>query len=113
MLDSDQAEVYGTSTKALNQAVKPNRERFPADFMFRLTAQEKDEVVTNCDHLRRLKYSPALPHAFTERGEVMLAEQSSRGPSQYRRGPRFYWPAGNPRHAQGIRRETRRARETH
>src|SRR5262249_32675628 len=47
--------------------------RFPADFMFRLTQREKGEVVTNCDHLRKLKYSPAFPFAFTEHGAVMLA----------------------------------------
>ena len=73
MLDADLAEVYGTTTKALNQAVKRNRERFPAEFMFQLTRPEKSEVVTNCDHLRRLKYSPNLPFAFTEYGAVMLA----------------------------------------
>ena len=43
MLDADLAEVYGTTTKALNQAVKRNRERFPAEFMFQLTRREKDE----------------------------------------------------------------------
>jgi ORF6N domain len=73
MLDSDLAEVYRTTTKALNQAVRRNRERFPAEFMFQLNRGEKDEVVTNCDHLRRLKYSPNLPFAFTEYGAVMLA----------------------------------------
>lgn len=73
MLDADLAEIYGTTTKALNQAVKRNRERFPAEFMFQLTRREKDEVVTNCDHLRRLKYSSNLPFAFTEYGAVMLA----------------------------------------
>jgi phage regulator Rha-like protein len=73
MLDADLAEVYGTTTKALNQAVKRNRQRFPAEFMFQLNRREKDEVVTNCDHLRRLKYSPNLPFAFTEYGAVMLA----------------------------------------
>jgi len=73
MLDADLAEVYGTTTKALNQAVKRNRERFPAEFMFQLTRREKDEVVTNCDHLRKLKYSPNFPFAFTEYGAVMLA----------------------------------------
>jgi hypothetical protein len=73
MLDSDLAVVYATKTKALNQAVKRNRERFPADFMFQLTRREKAEVVTNCDYLRRLKYSPSLPFAFTEHGAVMLA----------------------------------------
>jgi len=73
MLDADLAKLYGVSTKALNQAVKRNRDRFPDDFMFRLSATEKTEVVTNCDHLKRLKYSPALPNAFTEHGAVMLA----------------------------------------
>lgn len=73
MLDADLAEIYGTSTRALNQAVKRNRERFPEDFCFQLTRIEKREVVTNCDHLEKLKYSSALPYAFTEYGAVMLA----------------------------------------
>lgn len=73
MLDADLADVYGTTTKALNQAVKRNASRFPADFMFRLTPGEKAEVVTSCDHLHRLKYSPTLPFAFTEHGAIMLA----------------------------------------
>jgi len=73
MLDADLAELYGVLTKALNQAVKRNPERFPPDFVFRLTRREKQEVVTNCDHLRRLKFSPALPSAFTEHGALMLA----------------------------------------
>jgi hypothetical protein len=41
--------------------------------MFQLTKEEKKEVVTNCDHLGRLKYTPYLPYAFTEHGAVMLA----------------------------------------
>jgi hypothetical protein len=41
--------------------------------MFRLTAEEKAEVVANCDHLQRLKFSPTLPFAFTEHGALMLA----------------------------------------
>src|SRR5439155_27243033 len=49
MLDADLAQLYGVSTKALNQAVKRNRNRFPQDFMFKLTPTEKAEVVTNCD----------------------------------------------------------------
>ncbi len=61
MLDTDLAVVYATTTKALNQAVKRNIGRFPPDFTFQLTRQERDKVVTNCDHLRRLKYSPTLP----------------------------------------------------
>ena len=73
MLDADLAELYGVPTKALNQAVKRNIDRFPEDFMFQLTNQEKEEVVTNCDHLKRLKFSPNLPYAFTEHGAIMLA----------------------------------------
>lgn len=73
MLDSDLATLYGVSTKALNQAVKRNEKRFPPDFMFRVSAGEKSEVVTNCDHLAALKFSPVLPFAFTEHGALMLA----------------------------------------
>jgi len=73
MLDADLADLYGVETKALNQAVRRNINRFPQDFMFRLTRQEKQEVVTNCDHLRNLKFSPVLPSAFTEHGALMLA----------------------------------------
>jgi len=73
MLDSDLAQVYRVRTKRLNEQVKRNKDRFPADFMFKLTAREKAEVVANCDHLRRLKFSPALPYAFTEHGAMMLA----------------------------------------
>jgi hypothetical protein len=64
MLDTDLAELYGVSTKVFNQAVKRNRDRFPEDFMFRLTQEEKAEVVTNCDHLRKLKYSKCLTVRF-------------------------------------------------
>ena len=73
MLDSDLAKLYGVPTKALNQAVKRNVERFPKDFMFRLTEKEKLEVVTICDHLANLKFSSAVPLAFTEHGAVMVA----------------------------------------
>jgi len=73
MLDMDLAKLYGVPTKVLNQAVKRNKKRFPADFMFRLTKAEKEEVVTNCDHLNVLKFSPQLPYAFTEHGALMLA----------------------------------------
>jgi len=52
MIDSDLAELYGVSTKALNQAVKRNEQRFPPDFAFSLTREEKDQLVTNCDRLR-------------------------------------------------------------
>ena len=68
MLDADLAELYGVSTKRLNEQVRRNRDRFPADFMFRLTSEEKKEVVANCDHLKQLKFSSTLPNAFTEYG---------------------------------------------
>jgi len=57
MLDADLAFLYGITTKRLNEQVKRNTDRFPDDFMFRLTEDEKREVVANCDHLRRLKFS--------------------------------------------------------
>jgi hypothetical protein len=73
MLDSDLARIYGVTTTRLNEQVKRNRERFPHDFTFQLTAAEKAEVIANCDNLERLKFSPSLPYAFTEHGAIMLA----------------------------------------
>jgi hypothetical protein len=73
MLDADLAVLYGVTTKRLNEQVKRNRDRFPKDFIFQLTKREKREVVANCDHLKRLKFSPGLPYAFTEHGAIMLA----------------------------------------
>lgn len=73
ILASDLAELYGVSTRALNQAVRRNYKRFPADFLFQLTREEKMEVVTNCDHLKKLKFSPQRPYAFTEHGAIMAA----------------------------------------
>ena len=73
ILDADLATLYGVSTKRLNEQVKRNRSRFPDDFMFQLTSDEKVEVVANCDHLSRLKFSPTLPYAFTEHGTIMAA----------------------------------------
>ena len=73
MIDADLASLYGVTTKALNQAVSRNEKRFPADFMLRLTRRKKDELVTNCDRLQRLKHSSALPRAFTEQGVAMLS----------------------------------------
>ncbi len=73
MLDSDLAILYEVSTKALNQAVKRNIARFPSDFMFQLTEEEKMKLVTNCDHLQKLKYASQLPFAFTEHGVTALS----------------------------------------
>jgi hypothetical protein len=55
ILDRDLAKLYGVTTKAFNQAIKRNKNRFPKGFLFRLTTAEKNEVVTNCDHLKSLK----------------------------------------------------------
>ena len=57
ILDSDLAAFYGVPTKRLNEQVRRNPARFPEDFVFRLTPSEKSEVVANCDHLSKLKYS--------------------------------------------------------
>ena len=73
IIDADLAQFYGVSTKRLNEQVKRNKKRFPKDFMFRLTSDEKSEVVANCDHLSKLKYSKTRPYAFTEHGAIMAA----------------------------------------
>ncbi len=73
MVDVDLAGLYGVPTKRLNEQVKRNRERFPADFMFQLTLAEKTEVVAKCDHLAKLKFSRSLPFAFTEHGAIQAA----------------------------------------
>src|SRR3972149_1898795 len=66
MLDADLAALYGVTTRRLNEQVKRNAKRFPEDFAFRLTAEEKTELVANCDRFERLKHSAAFPIAFTE-----------------------------------------------
>jgi len=77
LLDTQLAALYGVSTKALNQAVKRNRVRFPADFMFRLTVREAREIglrsqsVTTKAEKRGGRRSP--PYAFTEQGIAMLS----------------------------------------
>ena len=73
IVDTDLAEFYGVPTKRLNEQVKRNPGRFPRDFVFRLTAKERAEVVAKCDHLAKLKYSKALPLAFSEHGALMAA----------------------------------------
>ena len=86
ILDRDLAALYQVETRVLNQAVKRNTERFPEDFMFQLTWEETEllvsqSVISNVDFPRsqfvtlkgkghNIKY---LPYAFTEHGVVMLA----------------------------------------
>ena len=73
MLDQDLAKLYQVPTKVLNQAIKRNKQRFPADFMFQLSKNEKNELVTNCDQFKNLKHSSSTPHAFTDLGVAMLS----------------------------------------
>jgi hypothetical protein len=74
LLDSDIAALYGVATKALLQAVKRNLERFPADFMLRLTFEEwaalRSQIVTSKPHRGGRRYPP---YVFTERGVAMLS----------------------------------------
>ncbi len=73
MIDRDLAEMYQVETKVLNQAVKRNMGRFPMEFRFQLSDNEKNELVTNCDRFEVLKHSSTNPYAFTEQGVAMLS----------------------------------------
>lgn len=76
MLDSDLAEIYGVETRVLNQAVKRNANRFPADFMFQLTGEEAAAIRRSRSQsviLKRGEHRKYLPYAFTEHGALMLA----------------------------------------
>ena len=72
MLDEDLAKIYGVETKALNQAIRRNKKRFPEGFMFQLTIKEfvnlRSQIVTSKSGGRRY-----MPFVFTEHGTVMLA----------------------------------------
>jgi phage regulator Rha-like protein len=73
ILDSDVAALYGVETMRINEAVKNNPEKFPQGYIILLTKEEKIEVIENFDNLSKLKFSPVLPKAFTEKGLYMLA----------------------------------------
>ncbi len=88
MLDSDLAEFYGVETKVLNQAVKRNRERFPEEFMFKLTEKESNSLrsqiatlepnpqrsqIVTFEISNKVKYRKYVPYAFTEQGVAMLS----------------------------------------
>ena len=75
MLDTDLAHLYEVTTKALNQAVRRNRDRFPGDFMFQLTREEtehvnRSQIVTGSQKHRDPRFPP---YAFTEQGVAMLS----------------------------------------
>lgn len=74
ILDSDLAELYGVTTKRLNEQVKRNRDRFPSDFMLRLNSEEmkalRSQFATSNRERGGRRY---LPNAFTEHGAIMAA----------------------------------------
>ena len=71
-LDRDVAELYGVTTKVVNQAIKNNPDKFPSGYVTELTNSEKEHVVKNFDHLETLKFSHATVKGFTEQGLYML-----------------------------------------
>ena len=73
ILDFDLATLYEIETRALKQAVKRNRERFPADFLFELTDAEMDALVSQSVIPSRKSFGGATPYAFTEQGVAMLS----------------------------------------
>ena len=73
VLDLHLAPLYGVKTKRLNEQIGRNSERFPEDFVFRLSKKEWGEVVAICDHLGKSLFSNALPTAFTEQGALMAS----------------------------------------
>lgn len=73
ILDFHLAELYGIATRILKQQVRRNMDRFPDDFLIILSKKEWQELITNCDKLGDLKFSPSPPFAFTEQGVAMLS----------------------------------------
>lgn len=73
MLDRDLAELYGVPTYRLNEQVKRNIKRFPADFMFQLTREEAQSSRSQIAMLKRGQNIKYLPYAFTEQGIAMLS----------------------------------------
>jgi len=74
MFDFDLAKLYDLETRVLKQQVRRNMERFPEDFMFELSREEWEQVITNCDNLSVYsRFKPFPPFAFTELGVAMLS----------------------------------------
>src|SRR4030095_1715296 len=73
LLDRDLAALYEVETKALNRAIARHAERFPEDFVFRLTGAEKADLIASQPRFQPIKFASALPHAFTEHGAIMAA----------------------------------------
>ena len=75
IVDADLAALYGVPTKRLNEQVRRNAERFPADFMFALSQEEWDALRSQFATLKtgRGQHRKYLPFAFTEHGAIMAA----------------------------------------
>jgi hypothetical protein len=73
MLDRDLAELYGVETRRLNEQVKRNHYRFPQNFMFKLTEEEAEMMVSQNAIPSKQVLGGSLPNAFTEHGVLMLA----------------------------------------
>jgi hypothetical protein len=73
ILDYDLAALYGVETRALKQAVRRNRSRFPDDFLFELTVEEVQAMVSQSVIPSRAHFGGATPYAFTEQGVAMLS----------------------------------------
>ncbi len=72
IMDSDVAMLYGVETMRVNEAVKNNPDKFPEGYILQLSQEEKKEVIEIFDN-PKIKFSPSLPKAFTEKGLYMLA----------------------------------------
>jgi hypothetical protein len=73
IIDADVAKLYGVETKRINEAVRNNPDKFPADYMFALTADELSDLRSKFSSANISPKSRALPKAFTEKGLYMLA----------------------------------------
>jgi hypothetical protein len=106
LLDADLAALYGVQTRARVQAIKRNLDRFPGDFMFRLSSQEamrlrSQDVISSSSHGGR-RYPP---YAFTEQGVAMLffgAQQHTGRSREHRDHACVRQVAGDTRHEQGT-----------
>jgi hypothetical protein len=73
VIDRDVAEIYGVTTREVNQAIRNNPEKFPDGYVITLSINEKSELIKTFDRFEPLKHSTVMPHAFTEKGLYMLA----------------------------------------
>ena len=79
LVDATIADLYGVTTKEVNQAVSNNPNKFPPGYILDLAKDEKPEVVKNFDHLANLKFSPYLCEVFSEEGRYLSESCLKRG----------------------------------